>query len=411
MERPRARAGAGVLTVTQLNHYLKSVIESDFRLREVFLRGEISNCSPHYKTGHLYFTLKDEQTSVRCVMFRTYRERLFFEPEDGMSVILRGQVTVYERDGLYQIMAYELQPEGIGALHLAFEQLKSKLAAEGLFDQERKKQLPIFPKMIGLITSPAGAVLQDLCNVIGRRYPVVRLRLYPVSVQGREAEGQIVAALEQANREGCCDLLVLARGGGSLEDLWAFNLEPVARAIAASRLPVVSAVGHETDYTISDFAADLRAPTPSAAGELVTPDGSALLEAFGMAREQCGILLREMFARNEADFAAVQEQLVFQKEELIAQRQSAWEQADRRLKEGAEGMLEKKRQALRQKVEQLELLSPMRVLLRGYSLTEMEDGSPVCWNKIAVGDRIATRMAEGTLVSQVCGICPREEVE
>ena len=272
--------GLNILSVSQLNAFVKSMIEGEPRLQEVYIKGEISNYTDHYRSGHAYFTLKDETASLKAVLFRRYREQLNFLPQDGMRVIVRGQISVYERDGVYQLYAWEIQPDGIGALHLAFEQLKAKLSAEGLFDAQRKRPLPRYPECIGVITSPTGAVIQDIYNVISRRYPCVKLLVYPVSVQGAQAVGQICRALTQANAQASCDLLILARGGGSLEDLWPFNDEKLARAIAASRLPVVSAVGHETDYTIADFVADLRAPTPSAAAELVTPNREQLLPAL-----------------------------------------------------------------------------------------------------------------------------------
>ena len=261
-----------VLSVSQLNTYVKSIVDSDLLLRNVFVVGEISNFTNHYRTGHYYLTLKDENSAVKAVMFRTANQRLRFMPESGMSVIVRGRVSVFERDGQYQLYIEDMQPDGIGALTLAFEQLKNKLAQEGLFDEVYKRPIPQRCRRIGVITSATGAVLQDIRNVVSRRYPVAEIILEPVEVQGVNAAPQIVKAIEKFNSGDFADVLIVGRGGGSIEDLWAFNEESVARAVFNSHIPVISAVGHETDFTICDFVADLRAPTPSAAAELAVPD-------------------------------------------------------------------------------------------------------------------------------------------
>ncbi len=261
-----------VLSVSQLNTYVKSIVDSDLLLRNVFVVGEISNFTNHYRTGHYYMTLKDENAAVKAVMFRTANQRLRFMPESGMSVIVRGRVSVFERDGQYQLYIEDMQPDGIGALTLAFEQMKNRLAQEGLFDECYKKPIPHRCRCIGVVTSATGAVIQDIRNVISRRYPVAEIILAPVEVQGVNAAPQIVKAIESFNSGDFADVLIVGRGGGSIEDLWAFNEESVARAVFNSRVPVISAVGHETDFTICDFVADLRAPTPSAAAELAVPD-------------------------------------------------------------------------------------------------------------------------------------------
>ena len=268
-----------VLTVSQLNRYVKSIIEQDFNLQTVFVQGEISNFTNHYKTGHFYMTIKDEFSSIKAVMFKTANMRLKFMPENSMSVIIRGRVSVFERDGQYQLYIDDMQPDGTGALSLAFEQLKNRLAAEGLFDAERKKPIPVYPHRVGVVTSPTGAAIRDIINVISRRFSLAELILCPVSVQGENAAPQIKAAIELFNKKKAADVLIVGRGGGSVEELWAFNEEIVARAVAASEIPVISAVGHETDFTICDFVADLRAPTPSAAAELAVPDK---LQQIGM---------------------------------------------------------------------------------------------------------------------------------
>ena len=261
-----------VLTVSQVNFFIKSLLEGDGRLQNVLISGEISNFTDHYRSGHLYFSLKDDKSVLKAVMFASAARRLKFRPKDGMKVLIRGRVSVYEPSGQYQLYAEDMQPEGMGALSLAFQQLKDRLSQEGLFDADHKREIPAFPQRIGVITSPTGAAVQDILQITGRRWPLAEIILAPVLVQGEQAPGQIVEALQEMDRRRACDVIILGRGGGSLEDLWAFNEEAVARAVYACTIPVVSAVGHETDFTICDFAADLRAPTPSAAAELCTPD-------------------------------------------------------------------------------------------------------------------------------------------
>ena len=261
-----------VLSVSQLNFYLKSLIENDPRLGMVIVSGEISNLTDHYSSGHIYLSLKDSRSVLRAVMFAGNARRLRFRPQNGMKVLCRGRVAVYEPSGQYQLYIEDMQPDGVGALALAYEQLKKKLEAEGLFDASRKKRLPRFPKTVGVITSPTGAAVQDIRNILYRRFPAVNMMLAPVLVQGEGAPAQLINALRQLDAQGQCDVLIIGRGGGSVEDLWAFNDEALARTIAACRTPVISAVGHETDFTICDFVADLRAPTPSAAAELAVPD-------------------------------------------------------------------------------------------------------------------------------------------
>ncbi|MBR6789350.1 MAG: exodeoxyribonuclease VII large subunit, partial [Oscillospiraceae bacterium] len=264
-----------ILTVSQINQYLKQTLDEDVQLKSIFIRGEISNFTHHLKSGHFYFTLKDAKSAIKAVMFKWNASQLRFKPSNGMSVIIFGSVQFYERDGVCQIYCTDMQPDGIGALYTAYEQLKAKLEGEGLFDPSHKKQLPAFPKRIGVITAKTGAALQDVINILSRRYPLGELVLIPALVQGEQAPASICTALKQAENAEL-DLLIVGRGGGSIEDLWAFNDERVARTVYACPIPVISAVGHETDYTICDFVADLRAPTPSAAAELAVPDCSVL---------------------------------------------------------------------------------------------------------------------------------------
>ena len=266
-----------ILTVSQLNFYVKSIIDSDANLENIFLTGEISNFTDHYQSGHFYFSLKDKKSVVKAIMFAGFARRVRFRLQNGMKVIVRGRVAVYEVSGVYQVYVEDMQPDGVGALNLAFEQLKEKLLKEGLFNTKNKKSLPKYPQKVGVITSETGAVFWDIQNVMKRRFPLVEIVFHPVLVQGEGASEQIVSAIEKFNNGELCDVLIVARGGGSIEDLWAFNDEILARTIAASKIPIISAVGHETDFTICDFVADLRAPTPSAAAELAVPDMQKLI--------------------------------------------------------------------------------------------------------------------------------------
>ena len=261
-----------IISVSQLNYYIKSLLEADDKLRYVFVTGEISNLTDHYSSGHIYLSLKDDKAVIKAVMFSFSAKNLKFRPQNGMKIIARGRVSLYEPSGQYQLYIEDMQPDGIGSLTIAFEQLKKKLEAEGLFDPKHKKPLPQFPKVITIITSPTGAALQDIRNVLGRRWPYSQVQIIPVLVQGDGAASMLTRAVTEADACGDSDVIIIGRGGGSIEDLWAFNDESLARAIFACRVPVISAVGHETDFTICDFVADMRAPTPSAAAELATPD-------------------------------------------------------------------------------------------------------------------------------------------
>lgn len=272
----RERENAKAFTVSDLNNYIKNIFETNRTLSSVTVRGEISNFTNH-RSGHLYFSLKDEDGQIRAVMFRSKAQTLKFMPESGMKVLVHGSVTVYPRDGSYQLYVSSMQPDGIGALYLAYEQLKERLALEGLFDAEHKLALPAYPRRIGVITSPTGAAIRDIINVSGRRYPNADLYIYPALVQGAGAEDSLVSALDYLDKSRLCDVIIIGRGGGSIEDLWAFNSEALARRIYSATTPIISAVGHETDFTICDFVADMRAPTPSAAAEIAVPDKRDLL--------------------------------------------------------------------------------------------------------------------------------------
>jgi exodeoxyribonuclease VII large subunit len=357
-----------VLTVTQLNTYIKLQFEGDENLSHVFVIGEISNFTKNYRSGHLYFSLKDEHCAVRAVMFARSAAYLRFLPEDGMKVIARGRMGVYEISGQYQLYVEDLQPDGLGALNLAFEQLKAKLEKEGLFSAERKKPLPKFPRRIGVITSPTGAAVHDILTILARRYPLAEVVFRPVQVQGDLAAPQIVDALRQINRLQCADVIIVGRGGGSLEDLWPFNEESVARAVAASSVPVISAVGHETDFTICDFAADLRAPTPSAAAELAVPDKTELLGEILAQKMRLQNAAEAKVADAKASFLPLAESRVLKNPlENVELRRVQVDRLAASLDTAAARKTERAREQLSAVSGRLNALSPLAVLSRGYA--------------------------------------------
>ena len=390
------------VTVSQLNRYIKSVMDSDYNLRTVFVSGEISNFTNHYRTGHFYMTLKDEKTAVRAVMFKYDNERLGFMPENGMKVIARGRVSVFERDGQYQLYIEDMQPDGAGALSIAFEQLKKKLEAEGLFAQERKRPIPRFPKCVGVVTSPTGAAVRDIINVITRRSPSTQIILCPVQVQGASAAGQISDAIRRFNAGRYADVLIVGRGGGSVEELWAFNEEKVARAVAASDIPVISAVGHETDFTICDFAADLRAPTPSAAAELAVSDRAEQHAYINQLGRRCASALDShiRFGCNEikrisAELSAYgpMQQIISQRQtldSLFSDMQSAALQAHHRDKLNLSVL-----------AGRLDALSPLRILSGGYAAVERGGKLISKTNVPKEGDDITVTAADIKLTARV----------
>ena len=384
------------VTVSQLNTYIRSRMEEDPALQSLFVVGEISNFTDHYRSGHLYLSLKDEKSVIRAVMFVQYARRLRFRPEDGMKVIARGHVGVYEANGQYQLYIEDMQPDGLGALNLAFEQLKQKLEKEGLFAQERKKPLPKYPERIGVITSPTGAAVQDITIILARRFPLAEIVFCPVLVQGEGAAPQIVKALEEMNRRQAADVIILGRGGGSLEDLWAFNEESVARAVAASQIPVISAVGHETDFTICDFAADCRAATPSAAAELAVPDQLALKASLlsvegSLVRQVLGILER---SRQRLDELVGRSPLM-QPQKLFGEPANRLQQLQEALERAARGAVSEKRHAFSLQAEKLQALSPLAVLGRGYSIAEKEGALLKSVKEVLPGDTIRAHLRDG----------------
>lgn len=387
--------------VSEVNRYIKSVIGNEPALRHLMIRGEVSNFKI-YASGHAYFTLKDAAAQLKCVMFRSRAQYLRFRPENGQSVVASGGIAVYERDGVYQLYVDSLAPEGQGALSLALQQLKERLAAEGLFDPAHKRPLPRFPKTIGVVTSLSGAVLRDIYHVGKRRDPSVQLVLYPAQVQGTGAAEEIAAGIAFFNAHYPVDALIVGRGGGSMEDLWAFNEEPVVRAIFASRIPVISAVGHETDFTLADDAADLRAATPSQAAELLIPDTREILRQVGglaIRLRQAGV--HQLKGKRQHLERLAGHPFLRQPEQLLSGRQQALDTLMERLLRAAKTDLETKRQTFGAIIGRLELLSPVHVLRRGYAVVE-RDGEPVSRARdVAVGDQLQLRFADGSVLARV----------
>lgn len=353
-------------TIAEITRRIKQILEGDFP--SILVQGEISNFK-HHSSGHLYFSLKDDAAQLSCVLWRSRVPSLSFVPEDGMKVVASGRITVYEPRGAYQLDAQFLRPLGVGDLQIAFEKLKQKLAAEGLFDPERKKPLPEFPERIGLVTSPTGAVIQDIKNVLRRRFPSVEVYLLPVRVQGGGAASEIASAIADFNRFGRVDVILLARGGGSMEDLWAFNEESVARAIAGSRIPVVSAVGHETDFTIADFVADMRTPTPSAAAELLVPDRRALLETVADSWYRMREALAQRLQRNRDRIGGILASYAFHRPiDLLQQRSQRVDELQRTLLRTAEHALAMNIARHAAAAGRLAGVNPRQILRRGYAI-------------------------------------------
>ncbi len=401
-----------VITVTELNRYLKRVIDCDPLLGRITVKGELSNCKLHY-SGHLYFALKDEASVIRGVMFKSNVFGLNFQPENGQKVIVSGRISVYERDGQYQLYAEEMQPDGIGALYLAFEQLKQKLESEGLFDEARKKALPPFPRQIGVITSPTGAAIRDIINVLSRRYKLADVYLYPVLVQGAEAPADLIQALHYFHTTGWADVLIIGRGGGSIEDLWAFNDEGVARAIANCRIPVISAVGHETDFTIADFVADLRAPTPSAAAELAVPSQSELEERFaGYYLRLRQAYLTGIEQRKELLKSIANRRIYTNPLEQIERRQLDLDRTVQQLTRETQQALTMRRERLGTLAEKLQALSPLSVLSRGYATATDKTGILISRaDQLQQGQDISLMFSDGTADCTVTKIKKREAIQ
>ena len=390
-----------VYTVSELTRGIKQTLEEGFP--DIWVEGEVSNLRIP-SSGHMYFTLKDEAAELHVVMFKGLNQYLRFKLEDGLKVVAFGQVSVYQRRGEYQLVAEKLEPRGLGALQLAFEQLKKKLQEEGLFDEAHKKSIPLLPLRIGVVTSPTGAAIQDIINVTRRRFANVEILINPVRVQGKGAAEEIGAALDELNEMGEVEVIIIGRGGGSLEDLWAFNEEVVARAIYRSRIPVISAVGHEIDYTISDFVADLRAPTPSAAAELVIAAKEELVDKITMLQDRMKRTLLNALAMLKSRLNSVMESYAFrQPGEAIRQYQQRIDDLVRNLTLGMSHLLEIGRERLATLAGRLESLSPLGVLSRGYSLSLKLPEREVIResSSLKVGDEVETRVREGSFLSRV----------
>lgn len=394
-----------VLTISQINDYLKGIMDEDPVLNQVAVKGEISNYKL-YPSGHHYFTLKDESSALKCVMFKGNAMRLRFRPENGMKVIAMGKISVYPRDGAYQLYCSAMAVDGVGDLHAAFEQLKAKLSAQGLFDPAHKKPIPRYPRTIGIITSSAGAAVHDMLRILKARYPVVKAVLLPVRVQGAEAPREIAAAIAYANRWKLADLLIVGRGGGSIEDLWAFNDEIVAHAIYASEIPIISAVGHEPDVTIADYVADLRAATPSNGAELAVPDKTALLQQLDSMQSTMAAALsrRVKLARVRLD-AFAQSAVLTSPDSYIVQRRKNLEILINRLRASQEQTLASAHQRYIRQVAALDAMSPLKVLTRGYAVVQTADGGILkSVSQAAPGDSLSIRISDGIVHTEVKNI-------
>lgn len=393
-----------VISVSQLNFYVKSILDNDMNLNAVFITGEISNLTDHYKSGHIYLSLKDEKSVVRAVMFSGNARRLKFKPENGMKVLACGRVTVYEPTGQYQLYIESMQPDGIGELSLAYEQLKNKLEKAGVFDVSRKKPIPKFPENVGVITSPTGAAVQDINNILTRRFPCVNIIMAPVLVQGENAPAQLVKAVKQMDEYALADVIIIGRGGGSIEDLWAFNSEELAYAIYNCRTPVISAVGHETDFTICDFAADLRAPTPSAAAELAVPDKKELIAYYDSQKQYIYSMtdarlrlenkrLNQLKASLEAHSPAVQ--IREYRRDLSLQKE--------KMKNAMLNSFNNSFQKIKNLGLKLEALNPVSVLQRGYSFAEKDGKVVASVKELKPDDIFELNLKDGKVTAKVTG--------
>ena len=383
------------ITVAELNKYIKQKVDGDEYLNNVYVKGEISNFKLHY-TGHMYFTLKDESSLIKCIMFRSYTPHLSFMPKDGMKVMVLGTVSVFERDGVYQIYCKAMKQDGMGELFEAYEKLKAKLEKEGLFDQKYKKPIPKFPKTIGVLTASTGAVIRDIINVSTRRNPNVHIRLLPVAVQGPSAAGQIVDGIKRMNEENLADVIIMGRGGGSLEDLWPFNEETVARAIFESKIPIISAVGHETDYSISDFVADLRAPTPSSAAELAVPNISDVINTINLYENRYKTSLNKKVKLMKLEYEKCMNRRAFT--EPLRKINEYLVSIDMMVKQNTTSINKKindKKLEFTNVLTKLDALSPLKTLTRGYSITEKNGKVIKSISELNKDDKVKIRLADG----------------
>lgn len=400
----RDRPSSDAYTVSELNGLIKNIFDSSRLLSSVSVRGEISNFKLH-SSGHLYFSLKDAEGQIRGVMFRGNAMRLKFNVENGMKVTVHGSVSVYTRDGSYQLYANTMEPDGVGALYLAYEQLKAKLDSEGLFDPIYKKAIPKYPSAVGVVTSPTGAAVRDIINVITRRYPTARIYLYPALVQGEGAESSLIRALDYLDRSGLVDTIIIGRGGGSIEDLWAFNSEKLARRIFECKIPVISAVGHETDFTICDFVADLRAPTPSAAAELAVPDTRELfLWLLGYEDRCVRALIRQLERRRERLELLLSRPVLADPKCLTGMCRDTLLQTEKDINGLYSARLKGLRADFGESCARIEALSPLAVLGRGYGVATKSGTSIKNVDMLSVGDEVDVRLADGSFTAEVIKI-------
>lgn len=394
-----------ILTVSQLNGYARKKISNDPILGKFQLKGEISNFKYH-ASGHMYFTIKDEESSVRAVMFREANKNLNYLPADGMKVMISGRASIYERDGQFQIYVNDMLPDGIGELYKAYEELKKKLNNEGLFDEDKKKPIPYMPKKIGVITSPSGAAVRDIINVIKRRSSGTEILVIPVLVQGNDASKQITMAIEYANKRNDIDIIIVGRGGGSLEDLWSFNEENVARAISNSEKPVISAVGHETDTTISDMVSDLRAPTPSAAGELAVPDFTKIKAYYDeLSRRHIKAMDRYMMIHKERAIRLTDSAILAKPEHIVLAMKQRFDNLLNKLLNNSSDMLTGRMNELKVKANALNIMNPLKVLARGYAVV-VDDSKKaiVSVNGVEIGQPIGVLLKDGRIDCSVTSI-------
>ena len=394
-----------VLTVSQLNKYVKSLLESDGKLKYIYLKGEISNLTIHY-TGHIYFSLKDEnQCTIKAVMFANKASFLKFTPQSGMKVILRGSITLYEKTGSYQINADEMYPDGAGALNLAYEQLKNKLQNEGLFDTSHKKPLPKFPQKIGVITSPTGAAVQDIMLILKRRYPIAQIIMCPVLVQGENAAVDLTNAVKKFNALKCADVIIIGRGGGSIEDLWAFNDETLARAVYECEIPIVSAVGHETDFTICDFVADVRASTPSAAAELVSSvtNENMLSQTENLMNKMQSAVKRRLQFEYQRYGKNANAKALKNPDDIIKNRQIKLDVLNEKIKGIYLKRLSAEKEKFAELAAKLDALSPLKILSRGYSVTKKDGHIINSISQVNSNDKIEVILSDGNIKCTVTG--------
>ena len=390
-----------ILTVTQLNTYAKSVVEQDVTLSNVFVIGEISNFVDHYRSGHLYMSIKDNQSVVSAVMFSGNASRLKFKPENGMSVIIRGRVSIYERDGRYQLYIDDMQPDGIGALAIAFEQMKDKLSKAGLFDVEHKMRIPEIPEKIGVISSPTGAAVQDVLNVLSRRFPVAEIVFAGVQVQGDNAAPTIIDAIKKLNKTDV-DVIIIARGGGSAEDLWPFNDEKLAYAIYDSQIPIISGVGHETDFTICDFVADLRAPTPSAAAELAVPDIREQKYYISTLKNALDSAIENNIKEKQYNLEQLTKSTVLKNPEKIIENCELYlDSLITKINMNFKDIFTKNSSDFAMICSKLESLSPLKVLARGYSITKKDNNVIINSKDLSIGDSISIQFADGNAKAKI----------